>query len=188
MTEAYPLAWPIGRPRTKRPERSRFDVTFARARDELFRELDLMGARYAVLSTNISLRRDGLPYANQPEPDDRGAAIYFEWKSRQMCFACDRWDRTRDNIQAIRHTISALRGIERWGTGDMLAAAFVGFEALPPPSEKGWWDVLGVARNADRDTIKTAFREKAMERHPDSGGTNTMMAELNLAYREAMTP
>jgi hypothetical protein len=48
-----------------------------------------------------------------------------------MCFACDRWDSVADNVQAIRKTIEALRGIERWGTGDMVQRAFAGFVALP---------------------------------------------------------
>ena len=29
LPAAYPLEWPAGRPRTKHPHRSRFDVTFA---------------------------------------------------------------------------------------------------------------------------------------------------------------
>lgn len=180
MTEAYPLQWPVGRPRISRKERSRFDVSFAKARDELFRELSLMGARLPVLSTNIPLRRDGLPYANQPEPDDTGVAIYFTWKDRQMSFACDRWDRVRDNIQAIRHTISALRGLERWGTGDMIEAAFRGFEALPPPKSKDWWDVIGVSRSDDFNSIRSAFKHKYQ-----NAQTDDERIELNNAYQEA---
>ena len=77
MPEAHPLAWPEGRPRTKRPQRSRFDVGFANARDELFDEIRRLGGSVPVLSTNVELRRDGLPYASRPEPDDSGAAVYF---------------------------------------------------------------------------------------------------------------
>lgn len=186
MTEAYPLQWPTGRPRVTRRERSRFNTSMATARDALIDELRLLGARYAVLSTNFSLRRDGLPYANQREPEDPGAAIYFEYQGRQMCFACDRWDRVRDNVQAIRLTIAALRGLERWGTGDMVSAAFTGFEALPPPAEeRPWWDVLGVPRDADSNAIREAYRQKARECHPDTGGSDIAMAELNAAYQKA---
>lgn len=98
MTEAFPLHWPPGRPRTDHPQRSRFDVTLARARDGLFHELFLLGVRYPVLSTNLSLRRDGLPYARQSQPDDTGVAVYFEWNDRQMAFCCDRWDRNPEVV------------------------------------------------------------------------------------------
>lgn len=72
MNEAYPLQWPAGKPRTSIPARSRFDVTFATARDELVREIQMLGGNLPVLSTNIPLKRDGLPYAGEQEPDDRG--------------------------------------------------------------------------------------------------------------------
>lgn len=117
MTEGYPLQWPTNRPRTQRRARSRFDMSLARARDALFEELARMDAKAPVLFTNLALRRDGLPYANQNEPTDPGAAVYFTLKGRQVAFSCDRWDLVCDNIQAIRHTLGALRGIKRWGTG-----------------------------------------------------------------------
>jgi len=183
MTEAYPLQWPVGRPRTKRPERSRFNVSFADARDSLFNELRLMGARLPVLSTNISLRRDGLPYANQPEPEDRGIAVYFEWKGRQMAFGCDRWDRTRDNVQAVRHTIAALRGLDRWGTGDMVESAFTGFEALPPPEQ--WWNVLECAPDSPAEAVHSAFKEKALSTHPDRGGSTEAFQRVQRAYAQS---
>lgn len=41
--DAYPLAWPQGWPRTKTPQRSRFDGTFARIRDELWAEIGKLG-------------------------------------------------------------------------------------------------------------------------------------------------
>lgn len=184
MTEAFPLAWPAGRPRARRRERSRFSVTFAKARDELFRELSLMGARLPVLSTNVALRRDGLPYANTPEPADPGVAVYFTWKDRQVAFACDRWDRVRDNVQAVRHTIAALRGLDRWGTGDMVEAAFRGFEALPPPSI-GWRAVLDLPGGANLADAEARYRQMAKSAHPDAGGSEDLMAKLNGAIRAA---
>ena len=182
MTEAYPLAWPSHRPRISRRERSRFKVTFAKARDELFNELRLMNARLPVLSTNVALRQNGLPYANQPEPDDPGVAIYFERNGRQMAFSCDRWDRVRDNVQAVRHTIGALRGLDRWGTGDMVEAAFTGFEALPAPD---WRGHLGLGPAATLDDAETAYRSRARSAHPDAGGSADAMARLNSAVSQA---
>lgn len=182
MNEAYPLQWPAGRGRQGRRERSRFNVSFAKARDELFNELRLMNTRLPVLSTNVSLRRDGLPYANQPEPDDPGVAVYFSWKDRQMAFSCDRWDRVRDNVQAIRHTIAALRGLDRWGTGDMVEAAFTGFEALPPPS---WRADLGLTDNSSLADAERSYRTQARSAHPDAGGSEDAMMRLNAAIKQA---
>ncbi len=179
MTEAFPLQFPPGKPRTRNPQQSRFDVSFATARDGLFHEIKRLGGTLPVLSTNIPLRRDGLPYANQPQPVDRGVAVYFTLRGQQMCFACDRWDSVADNVQAIRKTIEALRGIARWGTGDMVQQAFTGFVALPAPPSP--WEVLGLKPGASREEITKAYRAKAMQCHSDHGGTDDQMARLNVA-------
>ena len=186
MTEAYPLQWPQGRPRTQRPERSRFDTTQDLAQRCLFDELHRLGARNIILSTNVKLRRDGMPYASQREPDDRGIAVYFKHKNRDMVFSCDRWDKVKDNTQAVRHTIAALRGIERWGSGDAMEAAFTGFQALPAPSERPWWEVLEFSSNRiDLDSVKGRYKHLSKRRHPDNGGSTDLMAELNVAFDSA---
>jgi hypothetical protein len=184
MTEAYPLHWPQGWPRVSRRERSRFDVSFAKTRDGLFEEIKRMGGTLPVLSTNVALRRDGLPYANQPEPNDPGVAVYFMHKGRSMSFACDRWDRVRDNVRAIEKTIEAIRGIERWGASDMMERAFSAFEALPSPS---WWTDLGVSRNATPDELKARYRHLIKTHHPDAGGDPEQFRRINEAYETAMS-
>lgn len=134
-----------------------------------------------ILSTNIPVRLDGLPYANSREPEDPGSAIYFEYNKRQMCFACDQYDRVRDNIYAMGLTINALRGIERWGASDMMERAFRGFTALP---SAGWRSILGVGPNASLQEAESAFRAKCHEGHPDKGGSMDM-GELVSARDEA---
>lgn len=91
---AYPLQWPEAFPRTRSRSVSRFGVnTFGRARDHLLDELKRMGASGTILSTNVPLRQDGLPYADfeRRHISDPGAAIYFKWKGGQRVLACDRW-------------------------------------------------------------------------------------------------
>ena len=195
--EAYPLQWPARPPRTERwrRERAKFEVTFARARDNIVAEIGRLAGRYpdpnVVISTNIALRRDGLPLANQRQPDDPGVAVYFTYKKRQMSFACDRWDKIEHNMQAIAKTIEALRGIARWGTGDMLEAAFTGFSALPPPTAQGtpprrtWREVFGTGVHT-RAQLNEIYRRLASAYHPDRGGDPAKMAELNQARDEAL--
>ena len=44
------------------------------------------------------------------------------------------------------------------------------------------YEVLGVKRNADPVEIKAAFRARAKDLHPDSGGSDEAFAKLNEAY------
>ncbi len=184
MTEAYPLAWPSGRPRTQYPQQSRFGTALANARDSVLREIRLLGGTLPVISSDLLQRQDGLPLAKQAQPHDKGVAVYFSHKKQQMCFACDRWQKVEDNLLAVAKTIEALRGIERWGTGDMVQQAFTGFVALPAPSNH--WDALGLKQGASRDDIEAAYRDKAKSAHPDAGGSHDQMARLNAARDELL--
>jgi len=179
--EAYPLKWPDGWPRAKSRQRSRFDVTPGKAARELLWEIERMGGKYPVISTNAELRRDGLPYANHKEPDDPGVAVYFETGGKQKVFACDKWTTVRDNMRAIQKTIEAIRGIERWGASEMMERAFSAFNALPPP--KTWRDFFPDVSTPD--DLKRCYREQAKKMHPDHGGSEAAMAELNAHYRDA---
>jgi hypothetical protein len=184
---AHPICWPLGRPRTPNRLEATFKNTFSAARDGLLSELRLMRADNVVLSTNVELRRDGLPYAGR-SPADPAAAVYFTWRGDQYVFACDCWQKVEHNLQAIRKTIEAVRGIERWGTGEMVSAAFAGFKALPeqagPSSGATWWAVLGFSsptavRAVD---IDTAYKRLAKQYHPDQpGGSLELMQQLNQA-------
>lgn len=188
MTESYPLHWPQGRPRTVNPERSRFkSPSFAVAVRQLMAELQRLGASQVILSSNIPLKLDGMPYASRTRPRDQGVAVYFTYANNPMCFACDRWDSIEDNMQAIHHTIEALRGIARWGTGDMLRAAFTGFQAIAGPRPREWWEVLDCDRLQPLVEIEAQYKRLARIHHPDNGGNADTMAQLNNAIAVART-
>lgn len=183
---AFPLSWPVGWPRTRAPKRSAFKVTPDAARQELIWEIERMGGRGVVLSTNIPLRRDGYPFASGKLGGDgtTGVAVYFERKGKPVVFASDRWDIVHHNMRAIQKTIEALRGIERWGASEMMERAFTAFEALPPP--KSPWEILGIRPGSTADEISAAYRAKARAAHPDAGGSTAAMAELNQARDAAL--
>ena len=184
MTEAWPLQWPVGKPRTQFPGTSKFGPrSLDQAVNILRKQIALLGGGSAIISTNTKLRLDGLPYSKQAQPLDKGVAVYFTHKKRQMCFACDRWDKIQDNIYAVAMTIDALRGIDRWGGGTMMEEAFTGFVSLPSNSP---WDVLGLKPGSSREEIEAAFRDKAKKAHPDAGGSNEQMAKLNVAKTELL--
>jgi hypothetical protein len=176
--ESYPLHWPAGRPRTPRNQisYSRFSPgnraqEVRSVQDELWR----LGAKNVIVSTNVRLRRDGLPYAGDKAPDDQGVAVYFDYLGGQKCFACDRWETVEENLRAIFKSIEAIRGLDRWGSKSFVDAAFTGFAALPSPEmQKPWWEVLG------KDEIRSAYRRKSMELH-QAGASETAQVDLNIA-------
>jgi hypothetical protein len=208
----YPLQWPESFTRTKPHQRmrSRFvGVGFARSRDEMLRELDRLGAINVVLTSDLPLRNDGLPYANG-RADDPGIAVWFALPDslgtlRERVFACDRWLTPAENIRAIALSVEAMRGLERWGMADVVDRAIGGFAALPPgsgeehvppppaPKVRPWREVFNVPlvfaahlKPAELLAfVKLRHRERIKVAHPDAGGSHELAAELNAALEAA---
>jgi hypothetical protein len=174
VIQSYPLFWPEGRTRTKFRNGSPFSGSFDKIRKEVCDQLDRMNASNVIISTNVPLRADGMPRAGVQRVDDPGVAVYFTYKKKEMCFACDKYVLVWENMRAIAKTIDAIRGIERWGSSDMMERAFRGFTAIPEQAGEPWRTVLGFSATATitDEQIDSAFRKLALTEHPDHGGTS----------------
>lgn len=201
--DAYPCYWPEGWERTAAHKRtsSNYKMDFGRARDDIVRQLKLMGAREVVISTNVPLRKDGLPLAGMSEPKDPAVAVYWAevapWdgapskpRYKHRVIACDRWRTVRENIHAVNKSIDALRALKRAGATQVVEKAFTGFTALAADNPKrSWrevfdWDQWGLS--LCRENIEQRYRQLAIHCHPDRGGTHEQMAELNIAREQAL--
>jgi hypothetical protein len=198
MTQAYPLDWPAGWPRTKsRKTNSPFKMSAERVRRLFNDETRRLGAQQVVVSSNVPIRNDGMMYADAARRriDDPGVAVYFMLDGKAMTMAQDAYQRPEDNLRSLTLAIEAMRAIERHGGGTMMERAFSGFTALPPPEKpkRPWWKVLGYSEDpADREgltdsEIDMRYRTLAKKRHPDiPGGSHDAMNELSEAKAEAI--
>lgn len=193
----FPLAWPSGWTRhgartyssfrSKGSGTSRY-LSISQAVGRLEDELRLMKARNVTISTNVQLRLDGIPRSDQAEPRDPGAAVYFSFRGKATVFACDKYNRVADNIAAIAKHVEALRAIERFGVGS-LEQALAGYKSLPADTAADWRAVFGFKADA-RPTVEqmeAAFREEARKHHPDRGGTEDRMTQVNRAREFALS-
>lgn len=201
--QRFPLVWPAHRPRTDswRRRQGKFSaagrpISMAQAVQRLDTELERLRAIYPLLSTNIALRLDGVPRSNQSAPADPGVCVYFTLKGKPFALACDSYTKVEQNVAALAAHLDATRAIERHGVATA-AESLEAFSALPPPTAgashpamaRGWREILGFAPNfptgydpADALTlIGVRYRERAGRAHPDNGGSDAVMAELNAA-------
>ncbi len=187
MTQAYPLQWPDGWPRTPaglRKSGNQFVSTFPMARAHLLDELARLGAKNVVISSWLALRQDGSPRADAARMrlEDPGVAVYFTLRGRQMVMARDAFASAHANLRSIGLAVAHLRGMERHGGGTMMDRAFEGFVALPAP--KSWREVLNNPANLAE--AERFYRTRAAEVHPDRpDGSHSAMAELNVAIDAA---
>jgi hypothetical protein len=201
--QQYPLSWPTGWKRTayglRRPApfskqvsrpgdngsvyKSKERLSVGDAMSRLVGELRRLSAQRAVISSNLRVREDGLPYANQAKQlDDPGVAVYFRLNGQPRVLACDRWSSVADNMAAIAGHIEAIRACERYGVGS-LDQAFTGYAALPANTAAQWRDVFGFTsdQRVTWPEVENAFRTAARAAHPDAGGTHEQMARLTEA-------
>lgn len=188
----FPLTWRNGWKRTPRVDRarSRFGArrnapTVFTALGNLQPQLRMLGASDVIISTNIPVRKDDMPYSDRREPDDSGAAVYFIFKKKPRVLACDKWKTVGENLMAIAKHIEAMRGQERWGVGS-LEQAFMGYDALPAPRPgETWCEILGVERTASAAAVQSAFEAARYKAHPDHGGSTTEFQRVQEAYKDA---
>lgn len=190
--QAYPLAWPAGRPRTPARQRKigRFTaqgrpIGMAQALDRVEAEVARLGGIYPLLSSDVLLRLDGRPRSGQPQPDDPGVCLYFQMGGKPYAMACDAYTKVEQNVAAIAAHIEATRAITRHGVATA-AETLQAFMALPAPGGRHWTAVLGLGKDATVDEVKAAHRRLLVERHPDRGGTDADMAEINAARDQAL--
>lgn len=198
MPESFPLQWPSGWKRTALSARrsAPYKVTAEKATAEMFQALVKLGAdqRSIVISSNVPMRRDGMPKVST-QPSDPGVAVYWTTRAHgERVIACDRWQTVRENTRAIGLAIEALRSIERAGATQILERAFTAFGALPPaehvPASRPWWEVFGFQENMvgllSMPVVDARYRELAAKYHPDKlNGSAAAFLEIGQAREMA---
>lgn len=184
MKFEYPLQWLPQQPRTKNPKRANFgNHSLCAAGINLDRELKLLGAKNVILSSDLQTKQDGTLCARQYN-EDTGVVIYFELKGEPKAMACDKWDRPGYNIWALKLSISAIRGLERWGGSEFLDGLFRGFKALPSPgntmiAEKDYFREIETYED-----LKKRYRELCKELHPDVCGSSDEFNIMSRQYKQ----
>jgi hypothetical protein len=179
----FPLHWPPYVPRSQRRETGQFKVTLAAALANVQTSLRMFGRDSGKAVSNIVLSSNvTLGHAN---PADAGIAVWFLWEGEWRCIAVDRFTRPEANLQAIHKIIEARRAETRYGTLHMVRAAFTGFLALPGGEVVDWRKILGLGANATLVQVEEAYRARLDTAHPDKGGTDEAMSELNAARAAA---
>lgn len=204
----YPLSWPAHWKRTEKWQQKNGKPPFSAVHfnadlKSIVWQLKKMGAAQIVITSDLPLRNDGIPYADA-RCDDPGLAIWYVLKGKEMVIACDRWRSVQLNLGAIKRTLEAMRGMERWGCATLVEKAFAGFAALPPaghtsesvveqPPPPNWREVFEVPGVFEEqlgkaellDFVKLRYKRNIAVAHPDAGGDAVRASILNQAMEEA---
>lgn len=203
-------------PRTRSPQRSRFDASWEKTWSLLMREASSLGARRLLILLDADATHFRLDGRLRAEAKLRSQAVVVVVDGRHgpIRLPCDRYDRWQDNIRAIALSLEALRSVDRYGV-TRSSEQYRGWTALPPgsaPEAADPWrtveeaaafliEVLNgtppidgdeLALLEDPNYLASLWRDIVKKCHPDQGGDAKVMVRANRAKafidrsREAM--
>lgn len=188
------LQWPDDRARVCERFRARYSVGDRQSIGDLQTLLVRMDLKNAVLTSNAEINNRGRPVYDEcwrlkETGEDTAAALYCTRDGAPLVISCDEWTRLGHNIRAIWVTLESLLRIERSGASQMANQAYQAFAALGSSAcvKEPWNAVLGIDPDATEQEIKKAYRAKALQNHPDAGGTSERMAVTIEAYKEGLS-
>jgi len=119
---------------------------------------------------------------------ERAVTVRY-WKAargepeREVVLSLDTQESPALNLRALGLCLEEMRMLDVRGIGEVAASAYMQLAA--PKTERDPYEVLGLRPGADAVLVNAAYAALAKQAHPDKGGTDVAMAELNAA-RDAL--
>lgn len=187
--------WENALPRSNGRKRSPYKASWTSIAAMLRHELAMIGADRAVIEMDVQeseLRNDGW-IRSDASPGIKAVRVYFECKYGPLRYEAETWSDWQHNVYAVARTLRNQRMMARDGCvkGDQV---YRGWKALPSAPAvdpdlatvdsavrflirvAGWIERPEVPPNMDQ-----VFRDAARRAHPDTGGSNELMAKVNAA-------
>ncbi len=149
--------------------------------DDTLRDLGETFRKWGIYEWTVSPVRPRAKANSYHQTNEERAVtlIYMHGSGREVRLVMDTQSRCQDNLRVLYLATEALRMNETRGIGDVIADAYL---QLAAPSHVDPWEVLGVRPDAEIEIVHAAYRAKAKIAHPESGGTEEAMKEVNDAY------
>ena len=118
-------------------------------------------------------------------PYERGqsiATVWFNLGGERKTVECRKFYDHAENLRAIYLALEGLRLASQRGILEQYRQFFKELSAPSgQPATRSPYEVLGVSAEAPLEVVEAAYRALAKKAHPDSGGSNERMRELNQA-------
>ncbi len=148
--------------------------------DDTLRDLGETFRKWDIYEWTVApVRPRARANAYQTDEERMVTLIYTHGSGRDVRLAMGKQARAQDNLRVLYLATEALRMNEARGIGDVIADAYL---QLAPPSHVDPWELLGIRPDADIEIVHAAYKAKAKSAHPDAGGSDEAMKEINDAY------
>jgi hypothetical protein len=109
------------------------------------------------------------------------AEVEFETNGRRTVLTCSEFPTYQQNIRAVFFVLDALRLADQRGILPQLRDAAIALLPPGPAAARPAYEVLGISPNTPLEIAEAAYKVLARKVHPDAGGTDSAMRELNEA-------
>jgi|GEM_PF-4672680 len=144
--------------------------------EALHREFEAWGVRDWEAQPNVMLSRANSTSLTRQE---RAVTVTFVKDGKPVTLPMDDYETATLNLKVLTLCIRDMRMIERRGVSDTMQSAYL--QLAGPQAERDPWEVIGLRPGATKDEVEAMYRVKARSAHPDRGGSDAAMAELNAA-------
>lgn len=169
--------------------------TWAQIKSEIVAELKLWGAStYSIQAGTASANgvESVTPSARiNQTPEEATVTLVVNWPERTkrapLTIRYNKQARAVDNAAVILLALHDLRLNEVRGLDEIMREAYLQLPAGPTAKiKRDPYVVLGVTKDTPELVVKAAYQALAKAAHPDAGGSDEAMAELNEAYDVVM--
>lgn len=151
--------------------------------------LEEIGSAFARWGINDWSAQPNVPLARVNSKSltsgERTVTVRFMKGDREVVLVSDTQDSATGNLKLIQLCVDDMRMIERRGLAETMQSAYMQLAA--PVTERDPYEVLGLRPGASPDEVEAMYRVRAKSAHPDRGGSNEAMAELNSARDQLLT-
>lgn len=151
--------------------------SWARTMLELSTTFNRWGISPAEWDTNYP--RGARSEAGDQSVEDRTVTLTYSKNNKKVVLSMNTQDRAVDNLRVLYLAIESMRLNEKRGIGEILESAYLQLAA--PVQKKSPWEVLQIYPGSPLAVAEAAYKVAALKAHPDKGGSEELMKELNEA-------
>ena len=111
---------------------------------------------------------------------DRTVTLKYTKDGQKFVLSMGKQARAIDNLRVLYIAVEAIRMNERRGIGELLASVYLQL-AAGVSGKRSPYEILGLAQGLPLTVYEAMYKDLVRKNHPDVGGSEEKMVELNNA-------
>ena len=145
-------------------------------------DLSIEFDRWGVTDWDTNYPRGARLVGHNQDELERTVVLTYKLRDKPVKLEMGNQGRAVDNLRVLFLAIQAMRLNEKRGIGDIIEQAYL--QLAGPVQEKSPWEILSIFPGSPLEVAKAAYKSKALKAHPDQGGSEEQMKELNNAMEK----